>query len=200
MSLLKFTHQGKTWGIVRNQKCASTSILSYIAQALWNHPAQDIPVKSTIDKYDPKVYIKNNNFYNYKNKLLDCDIRIAIWRDPIEKFVSGFYHTMFSSTGAQDQLWQGPHTLDEFLENFNYYYTESQNVRDHCDTNTARLGPSQDIYTDIYYYTDADKIASMFGVETLVRMRDTKPKPELTDKQRERIVQLQYQDYINKWC
>lgn len=200
MSLLKFTHQGKTWGIVRNQKCASTSVLSYISQVLWNNSPTNIPVLTTFQTHAPGVYIRDNNFHNYKNALKECDIRIAIWRDPVEKFVSGFYHTMYSPTGAQESLWQGPHTLDEFLENFNYYYTECLSVRDHCDTNTARLGPSQDIYTDIYYYTDVDRIASMLGATTLVRMRDTLPKPELTDKQRERIVQLQYQDYINKWC
>ena len=120
MSLLKFSHNGHNWGIVRNQKCASTSVLSYIAQVLWDADPNDLQAYNTFKVNAPGVYRKLHNFSEYELDLLGCNVRVAVWRDPVEKFVSGFYHTMFSPTGAQDALWQGPHTLDEFLENFDY--------------------------------------------------------------------------------
>lgn len=200
MSLLKFNHQGKTWGIVRNQKCASTTVLSYIAQVLWDADPHELQAYNTFNKHAPGVYRKSLDFNEYKQELNQCDIRVAIWRHPIEKFVSGFYHTMYSPTGAQDALWQGPHTLDEFLENFNYYYTNSLQVQEHCSTNTARLGPDPDFYTDVYYYTETDRLALFLGAHTVVNLRASDPKPNLTNKQRERIVELQFADYANGWC
>jgi len=200
MSLLKFSHKNYTWGIVRNQKCASTTVLSYIAQVLWNADPNELQAYNTFNTHAPGVYRKFLNFSDYENELAECDIRVAVWRDPVEKFVSGFYHTMYSPTGAQDALWQGPHTLDEFLENFDYYYANSVQVREHCSTNTQRLGPSPGFYTDVYYYTETDRLAQLLGATTLVNLRKTDSKPKLTSKQRERIVELQFADYTNGWA
>jgi len=200
MSLLKFSFNGHTYGIVRNQKCASTSILSYIAQVLWDADPNELQAYNTFNKNAPGVYIKLPNFEDYKAELAECDTRIAVWRDPVEKFVSGFYHTMFSPSGAQDALWQGPRTLDEFLKNFNYYYENSLSVRDHCSTNTQRLGPDPKFYTDVYNYRDNHMIAKLLGARTVVNLRATKPKPELTNRQRERIAIIQAEDYANGWA
>ena len=200
MGLLKFTHRNHTWGIVRNQKCASTSILSYIAQVLWDADPSEIQAYNTFSKHAPGIYFKSLNFEEYKNQLAECDTRIAVWRDPVDKFVSGFYHTMFSPTGAQDALWIGPPTLDEFLHNFDYYYENSLGVREHCSTNTARLGPDPGFYTDVFNYKDNAVIASLLGAQTVVNHRATDPKPKITDSQYYKILQLQYKDYTNGWC
>ena len=199
MSLLKFKHNNHVWGIVRNQKCASTSILSYIAQVLWGADPNELQAYNTFKIHAPGVYIKSNNFSDYQRQLQECDTRIAVWRDPVDKFVSGFYHTMFSPSGAQDGLWRGPRTLDEFIENFDYYYAESENVRDHCSTNTARLGPHPSFYTDVYNYKDNHVIAKLLGAEKVVNLRSTKPKPKLTSEQHRRISIIQAEDYTNGW-
>jgi len=199
MSLLKFKHNNHVWGIVRNQKCASTSILSYIAQVLWGADPHELQAYNTFKAHAPGVYIKLPNFEDYKAELAQCDTRIAVWRDPVDKFVSGFYHTMFSPTGAQNALWQGPHTLDEFLKNFDYYYENSLTVREHCSTNTARLGNDPNFYTDIYNYKDNPMIAKLLGASTVVNLRATEPKPKLTNKQRELIAIIQAEDYTNGW-
>ena len=36
MGLIKFKHYTKNIAIVRNHKCSTTTMLSYVAQALWN--------------------------------------------------------------------------------------------------------------------------------------------------------------------
>lgn len=199
MSLLRFYYKGCTWGIVRNQKCASTSVLSYIAQALWNANPYEIQTYNTFEKKVSGVYFKSNNFLDYKKDLINSHIRVAIYRDPVDKFLSGFYHTMFSPTGAQDALWIGPKTLDEFLFNFKYYYENSANVKDHCSSNSARLGDDPEIYTHIYHYDNTDKLANLLDASTKVYLRKTSRKPNITSNQTLKIKELMAEDYKNGW-
>jgi hypothetical protein len=166
MSLLKFKFDNKVFGIVRNQKCATTSIMSYVAQALWNADPKEQQSYRTFQLNAPGVYIRDNLYENYADQLSSCDVRIAVWRDPVDKFTSGFTHTMYSPTGAQDNLWVGKPGLDEFLANY-HYYMNNPNVNDHCATNTARLGDSKEAYTHIFEYTDADAISLMLGGNTI---------------------------------
>ena len=199
MSLIKFEHNNKSWGIVRNQKCASTSILSYIANALWNAQVNEIQSYKTFNENAPGVYIKQNNFKDYQHELSKCDVRIAIWRDPVDKFLSGYYHTMFSPTGAQDQLWIGPKTLDEFLKNYAYYIANSMNVRDHCVSNTCRLGSDRKFYTHIFEYKTADAVAIMLGINKFVKHRAQK-KHTVNIEQENKIKKILKEDYTNGWC
>ena len=200
MALIKFKHKDKTWGIVRNQKCATTTIMSYVANVLWNADVNQLQYHETFEQYAPGVYIKTNDFKDYQDKLAECDVRIAVWRDPIDKFISGYYHTMFSPSGAQDGLWIGPKTLDEFLRNYDYYRT-AENVKDHCETNTARLGPNKDIYTHIFHYKSVHKIADLLGVDA----HDTHHRKDNTLRvgpntiQKLRIKQIMLEDYVNNW-
>ena len=198
MSLLKFKHNNQTWGIVRNQKCASTSILSYIAQALWDADPKEIQAYNTFRVHAPDVYHKLMYFDQYKTLLEDCDIRIAVWRDPVDKFVSGYYHTMFAPSGAQDALWLGERNIIEFLHNLNHYMT-SATVREHCETNTARLGSDKNFYTHVFEYTESSVIADMLGAKS-VNHRATDPKPTLTGVQTQLIKGLMREDYNNGWC
>ena len=198
MALVKFKYNNQLWGIVRNQKCASTSVLSYVAQALWNANPEEIQAYNTFKVRAPGVYIKRQYFNDYKDELAECDIRIAIWRDPVEKFVSGFYHTMFASSKAQNSLWRGEHNIAEFLHNFNHYMT-SATVREHCETNTARLGNDKNFYTHVFEYTESFIIADMLGTKT-VNLRSSKTKPQLTSVQTQLIKGLMREDYTNGGC
>lgn len=199
MSLLKFQYKNKTWGIVRNQKCASTSILSYVAHVLWNADVHDVQAYKTFEQNAPGVYIKKNYFQEYEKELNECDVRVAVWRDPVDKFISGYYHTMFSPTGAQDQLWIGEKTLDEFLKNYEYYHKNSMNVRDHCESNTARLGNDKKFYTHVFEYKTADAVALMLGINQTVKHR-IQNKHEINTEQTDKIKKILQEDYINGWC
>ena len=151
MGLIKFDHYNKTIAIVRNHKCATTTMLSYVAQALWNADPKEEQFYRNFENMRPGVYNKARLFEEF----------IALWRDPIDKFVSGFYHTM--NNPANRSLWRGPPGLTNFLKDFDYYKS-NPNVQDHCETNTARLGPDRGIYTHIYNYKSVHKIAELLGV------------------------------------
>ena len=199
MSLLKFKHNQMVYGIIRNQKCSTTSVMSYIARALWNADPLVQQNYGNFERNAPGVYIKKPYFSMYQNELMDCDVRIALWRDPVDKFVSGFLHTMYSPTGAQDALWQGEKTLDEFLYNFDFYI-QNENVADHCQSNTARLGPDKSIYHYVFEYTQVNEISKILGVPGKIHHRKNNLKYQLTDQQITQIKNLMKDDYINGWC
>ena len=94
MGLIKFKHFNKNVAIVRNHKCSTTTMLSYVAQALWNADPKEEQFYQNFQNERPGVYNKARMFKEFEAELIDADIRIALWRDPVEKFVSGFHHTM----------------------------------------------------------------------------------------------------------
>ena len=200
MSLIKFKHNNVLYGIVRNQKCATTTMMSYVAQALWNADPLEIQSYNTFQNNAPGVYIKKSNFEDYAQDLSQCDVRIALWREPVDKFVSGFYHTMFNPTGAQDSLWIGrEHSLDNFLDNFEYY-KQNSNVQDHCSTNTARLGDSKRVYTHIWNYSNVHRIAQLLDVpsEGIFHRKSTE-RSALTFDQIDLIEDIMFEDIVNGW-
>jgi hypothetical protein len=200
MSLIKFLHNNVLYGIVRNQKCSTTTMMSYVAQALWNADPQEMQSWGSFESNAPGVYIKRPYFKNYERELLECDIRIALWRDPVDKFVAGFYHTMFHPSGANDNLWLGSDcSLDSFIDRFDYY-SQNPNVQDHCQTNTARLGDTKHIYTHVFHYTEVRKIADMLGVSSeRLHHRKSVERPPLTLDQIDLIENIIEEDIFNGW-
>ena len=199
MGLIKFKHCDRTVAIVRNHKCATTTMLSYVAQALWNADPKEEQFYQNFQNEAPGVYNKVRSFEQFESELLDADIRIALWRDPVDKFVSGFYHTM--SNPANKNLWIKSPSLKNFLKDINVY-RQNPNVADHCETNTARLGPDQSVYTHIFEYKQVHKIAHLLGVPALDthHRRDNIMRAGPTDLQRLRIRQVMLEDYANGWC
>jgi len=199
MGLIRFKHYDKIVAIVRNHKCSTTTMLSYVAQALWDADPKEEQFYRNFENYRPGVYNKTRLFKDFKDELLDSDIRIALWRDPIEKFVSGYYHTMFN--GANTKLWRTQPSISNFLKDFDYYRS-NQNVQDHCETNTARLGTTKSIYTHIYNYKHVHKIAELLGVPALEthHRKDNTMRVGPTDLQKLRIKQVMLEDYVNGWC
>jgi len=84
------------------------------------------------------------------------------------------------------------------LHNFNHYMT-SETVREHCETNTARLGNNKNFYTHVFEYTESHTIAEMLGVK-IVNHRATESKTKLTSVQTQLIKDLMREDYTNGWC
>ena len=199
MGLIKFKHNDRTVAIVRNHKCATTTMLSYVAQALWNADPKEEQFYQNFQNEAPGVYNRARLFEEFESELLDADIRIALWRDPVDKFVSGFYHTM--TNPANKNLWIKSPSLNNFLKDFDVY-KQNPNVADHCETNTARLGPDQSVYTHIYNFKEVHKIAEQLGVPagTTHHRKDNSMRAGPTDLQRLRIKQIMLEDYANGWC
>jgi hypothetical protein len=199
MGLIKFDHYTKTIAIVRNHKCSTTTMMSYVAQAIWNADPKEIQHFRSFENNAPGVYNKTRTFEEYKNELLSADIRIALWRDPIDKFVSGYYHTMFSS--ANKNLWKTLPSLTNFLKDFDYY-RHNPNVQDHCESNSKRLGIDQSVYTHVFNYKEVHKIAELLGVPALNthHRKDNTMRAGPTKTQQLRIKQIMLEDYVNGWC
>ena len=199
MGLIKFEHKGKTIAIVRNHKCATTTMLSYVAQALWNADPREEQFHRNFENERPGVYNKSRYFNEFKDDLQSADIRIALWRDPVEKFISGFYHTM--NNPANKSLWIRTPSLINFLKDIEVY-RQNPNVADHCETNTARLGANRNLYTHIYNYKHVHKIAQLLGVEagTTHHRRDNTMRAGPTELQKLRVKQVMLEDYVNGWC
>ena len=199
MGLIKFKHYTKNIAIVRNHKCSTTTMLSYVAQALWNADPKEEQFYQNFQNERPGIYNKARMFEEFKDELLSADIRIALWRDPIEKFVSGFHHTM--NNPANKNLWIKAPSLTNFLKDIDVY-RQNPNVQDHCETNTARLGPDKSIYTHIYNYKHVHKIAELLGVPALDthHRQDNNMRAAPTELQKLRIKQVMLEDYVNEWC
>jgi hypothetical protein len=198
MGLIKFYQNTKNIAIVRNHKCATTTMLSYVAQVLWMADPSEQQHYQNFQNMRPGVYNKARLFEQYKDQLMSADIRIALWRDPIDKFVSGFNHTM--SNPANKNLWIKSPSLSNFLKDF-HVYKQNPNVQDHCESNTARLGPDRSIYTHIFNYKEVHKIAGLLGVPagTTHHRKDNTMRAGPTKTQQLRIKQIMLEDYVNGW-
>ena len=154
MALLRFKLAGYNIGVIRNPKCASTSTISYILQAcgVKFDKNGELPNYTKFTNLLGKdSYIgRRKPFNGYEKELLECDFRIAIWRDPIEKLSSGYSHCIAHQFIKET-------SLDMFLENYNIICKKSNiNVWDHCSPNSTHLGNDKRIFTHIYNHKEVD--------------------------------------------
>ena len=208
MALLRVEINDKTLGIVRNHKAGSTTAMNYIGQALagWT-PTIEPHYKLWRKTFGLQSYIhKHGTFQDYAQELSECDIRVALWRHPVRKFVSGFHHTMFSVTGAQDGLWvTGPRhrTIHDFLDHYDHYST-NLNVLDHCSSNTRKLGPSKEPYTMVLPLYQIDQFRVMLEQMTNKNIHPIRKRQQIYDydmnqELENRIKAVLEDDYQNGW-
>lgn len=205
MSLIRFELGNKIIGYVRNQKCGSTSFMNYAMQALKDWPAYYKPARSDFIRHlGGNSYIgRDEGFESYEKELMECDIRIATYRDPVSKFISGYQHVL---DGPQsDMVWRSrPRNLDLFIKEFDHFL-KYQPVSDHCRSNTWKLGPDKKIYTHVLDYINLDRIIPV--LEELcgrqiksVQHRKQNFKTPVTHRQAIAIKGLMAEDYTNGWA
>jgi hypothetical protein len=203
MALITFKVGDTRVGLVRNNKCASTTAMSYIAQGLWDESPATIPNVPLFQEHlGESGYIgRAQDFDYYQSELRKCSIRIALYRDPVEKFLSGWNHIMYTVYRGKHKC--GTPTLDHFLDNYDCY-AEDENVYVHTRTNSAVVGPDPGLYTDVFRSSELDTglkpmLEDLFGRElNTVAHRKTKPHT-CTDEQRKRIANLHFDDYKHGW-
>ena len=198
MALIRFPLNAKNIGYVRNNKASTTTILNYIGQILWDEKSTNISGTGTImgNLGDDAYYGREKGFDFYKQELLQCDIKIAVYRDPINKLLSGFYHSKL----------QRPHlNLDTFLDNYQLTMEKDNYIRIHCRTNTDMLGKSKDIYDYVFNTNEVDtKLKPLLEdwsnkkILPVKHRKQTYPKP--TKQQIEKIKIIFQNDYENRWC
>ena len=197
MALVRVTLGGKRLGYVRNNKAGSTTIINYLGQLLWNEKPTNYSGTNIQNFCGKDSYIgREKGFESYHKELQECEIRMAVYRDPIDKIISGFYY-------CQEQ-YPRLNNLDRFLETYQYQLKNNY-VRIHCRTNTDMLGPDPSIYTHVWNMKDIDTKVLPF-LEQLggkkiqkTRLREHGPRI-ITEAQIMKAKEVMAVDYQNGWC
>jgi len=198
MALVRVTLGGKRLGYVRNNKAGSTTIINYLGQLLWNEKPTWYSGTNVQDYCGKDSYIgREKGFESYHKELKECEIRIAVYRDPIDKIIGGFYY-------CQEFL---PHLkdLDGFLDNYDYYLKRDNYIRIHCRTNTDMLGPDPSIYTHVWNMNEIDtkllpfleQLGGKKIQKTRLREHGTRTITKAQEAKAKKVMAI---DYQNGWC
>ena len=197
MALVRVTLGDKRLGYVRNNKAGSTTIINYLGQLLWNEKPTTYSGTNVQDFCGKDSYIgREQGFEDYHKELKECEIRIAVYRDPIDKIIAGFYY-------CQEQY---PHlnNLDLFLHTYQEQLKNNY-IRIHCRTNTDMLGPDPSIYTHVWNMNEIDTkllpFLEQLGGKKIqkTRLREHTP-PIITKEQETKAKEVMAIDYKNGWC
>ena len=198
MALVRVTLGGKRLGYVRNNKAGSTTIINYLGQLLWNEKPTAYSGTNIQDYCGEDSYIgRAKGFEAYHKELKECEIRIAVYRDPIDKIISGFYYCQEFLPYLND--------LNEFLNNYNKHLKKDNYIRIHCRTNTDMLGPDPRIYTHVWNMKEIDtkllpfleQLGGKKIQKTRLREHGTRT---ITPAQEAKAREVMAIDYQNGWC
>ena len=197
MALVRVTLGGKRLGYVRNNKAGSTTIINYLGQLLWNEKPTYHSGTNVQDYCGQDSYIgREKGFEAYHQELKDCEIRIAVYRDPIDKIISGFYYCQ--------KIYPHLNNLDLFLATYQHQLKNNY-IRIHCRTNTAMLGPDPRIYTHVWNMNEIDTkllpFLEQLGGKKIqkTRLREHEPRT-ITEAQKAKAKEVMAIDYENGWC
>ena len=197
MALVRVTLGGKRLGYVRNNKAGSTTIINYLGQLLWNEEPTFHSGANVQDYCGDDSYIgREKGFESYHKELKECEIRIAVYRDPIDKIISGFYYCQEFKPHLND--------LDNFLWGYEHYLKDNY-IKVHCRTNTDMLGPDPSIYTHVWNMNDIDAKLLPFleklggGKIQKTRLREHSSRV-ITEAQKPKAKEVMAIDYQNGWC
>ena len=196
MALIRVTLGGKRLGYVRNNKAGSTTIINYLGQLLWNENPTTYSGTNIQNHCGEDSYIgREKGFESYHKELKACEIRIAVYRDPVDKIISGFHYCQHHGAGTD---------LDRFLDNYKDFLKQNY-IRIHCRTNTDMFGPDPSIYTHVWNMKDIDTKVLPF-LEQLggkkiqkTRLREHEPRT-ITKEQEAKAKEVMAVDYKNGWC
>jgi hypothetical protein len=196
MALVRVTLGGKRLGYVRNNKAGSTTIINYLGQLLWNEKPTAYSGTNVQDFCGEDSYIgREKGFEAYHQELKDCEIRIAVYRDPIDKIIAGFYY-------CQEQY---PHlNLDLFLHTYQEQLKNNY-IRIHCRSNTDMLGPDPGIYTHVWNMNEIDAkllpFLEQLGGKKIQKTRLREHSSRIiTEAQEAKAKEVMAVDYKNGWC
>ena len=196
MALIRVTLGDKRLAYVRNNKAGSTTIINYLGQLLWNEKPTTYSGTNIQNHCGDDSYIgREKGFEAYHKELKACEIRIAVYRDPVDKVVSGFHYCRHHGAGTD---------LHKFLDNYKHFLKQNY-IRIHCRTNTDMLGPDPSIYTHVWNMKEIDSKLLPF-LEKLggkkiqkTRLREHEPRT-ITKEEEAKAKEVMAVDYKNGWC
>ena len=198
MSLVRVTLGGKRLGYVRNNKAGSTTIINYLGQLLWNEKPTTYSGTNVQNHCGRDSYIgREKGFEAYHKELKDCEIRIAVYRDPVDKIVSGFYYCQ--------KMHPHLNNLDHFLDTYQHQLKNNY-IRIHCRSNTDMLGPDPSIYTHVWNMNEIDTkllpFLEQLGGKKIQKTRHhgNHPPAVITASQITKAKEVMAIDYQNGWC
>ena len=198
MALVRVTLGGKRLGYVRNNKAGSTTIINYLGQLLWKEKPTTYSGTNVQDYCGKDSYIgREKGFEAYHKELKECEIRIAVYRDPVDKIVSGFYYCQ--------KMYPHLNNLDHFLWTYDHHLKNNY-IRIHCRTNTDMLGPDPSIYTHVWNTKEIDSKLLPFleklggGKIQKTRHHGNHPPAVITTSQITKAKEVMAIDYENGWC
>ena len=197
MALVRVTLGGKRLGYVRNNKAGSTTIINYLGQLLWDEKPTTYSGTNVQDYCGRDSYIgREKGFEAYHKELKECEIRIAVYRDPIDKIIAGFYYCQ--------EMYPHLNNLDHFLETYQGQLKNNY-IRIHCRTNTAMLGPDPSIYTHVWNMNEIDAqllpFLEQLGGKKIQKTRlRGHPSRVITKAQKAKAKEIMAVDYDNGWC
>jgi hypothetical protein len=199
MALVRVTLGGKRLGYVRNNKAGSTTIINYLGQLLWNEKPTTYSGTNVQDFCGQDSYIgREKGFESYHKELKECEIRIAVYRDPVDKIVSGFYYCQAQTPNLRD--------FDRFLDNYKECLRVHNYIRVHCRTNTDMLGPDPRIYTHVWNMNEIDTkllpfLEKLGGKKIQKTRHHGNHSPRIITKAQEaKAKEVMAIDYQNGWC
>jgi len=139
---------------------------------------------------------REKGFEAYHKELKECEIRIAVYREPADKIIAGFYYCQ--------EMYPHLNNLDHFLETYQGQLKNNY-IRIHCRTNTDMLGPDPSIYTHVWNMNEIDTKLLPFleqlggGKIQKTRLREHPPRV-ITEGQKAKAKEVMAIDYQNGWC
>ena len=153
----------------------------------------------------PYDTLKEWDYKETKFKKVSTPKKIAVYRNPFERFISTYYEVRITE-GKIDG------TLDDFLENMDKYLT-SKHLKSIFATQTYHLGKSRDYYTSVVEYKNFTKLKGILeskwgvGLPEITLPHTDPPCPftgrvcefELTTPQKRKVREIYSEDFENGW-
>ncbi len=208
-----FFEEDNSFSLYESPKAGSEAIRT------WVYYAGSATENASTDEYyfgQGKTFAQLQEFGYTDAKFLatPAKTKIALYRDPVERFISTFYVTRISNKFFDT-------TLDYFLENFDDVidasthktYSGENYLRYMFSTQTYSLGSDKSYYTDTVPYRKYDAIRLYLekvwsvGLPT-VQLPNVKPpctftghvcEFDLTTRQKNKVKEIYAEDYNNGW-
>jgi len=137
-----------------------------------------------------------------KKIILDYDVRVVIFRDPVERFISCYKDRILLKN--KDNIRMHVADIDYFIKNYKKIINLSRDVANHSKSQYCSYGNNLELFTDIINITEIDnkfksiieKTSNTFDIPLFRNKTSSKAAPiTLNESQINQIKSLYKEDY-----